>query len=84
MAARDDDAGSGGQTPRGDSRRDRTLLRYLHRELPAAEARRLEAELARDAALAARLAELERLWRGLEPPQVAVPVGEGARLAREA
>jgi hypothetical protein len=51
--------------PRRD---DRRLIRYLHGELPAAEARLLEAELQRDPALTARLVELRRLWSGLQPP----------------
>jgi hypothetical protein len=68
---------------RQDRRQDRRLLRWLHGELAPAEARELEAELGRDSVLRARLAELERLWRGLEPPAVEAPApGEGARLAR--
>ena len=66
-----------------DSDHDRRLVRFLHGELAPVDARQLEAELGRDPALAARLAELERLWRGLEPPAAEPePMSEGARLAR--
>jgi anti-sigma factor RsiW len=72
-----------GHNARKGARRDRRLVRFLHGELAPAESRELEAELGRDPALAARLAELERIWRGLEPPAAEPePMGEGARLAR--
>ena len=50
-----------------DRTAERRLIRYLHGELPAEEVRKLRAELARDPALQARLAELHRLWQGLQP-----------------
>jgi len=62
---------------------DRRLIRYLHGELPVAEVRALRAELARDPALAARLAELDRMWQGLRPPPpTPAPFGYVPRLQR--
>jgi anti-sigma factor RsiW len=62
---------------------DRRLIRYLHGELSAAEVGRLRAELARDPALQARLAELHRLWQGLQPPApTPAPFGYVPRLQR--
>lgn len=50
-----------------DRAADRRLMRYLHGELPAKDVRELRAELAKSPALQARLAELHRLWQGLQP-----------------
>jgi anti-sigma factor RsiW len=62
---------------------DRRLIRYLHGELPTAEVRQLRAELARDPALQARLAELHRLWQGLQvPPPTPAPFGFVPELQR--
>ncbi len=64
---------------------DRRLIRYLHGELPAGEVRRLRAELARDPAMQARMAELHRLWQGLQvPPPTPAPFGFVPRLQRVA
>jgi hypothetical protein len=64
-------------------RTDHQLLRHLHGELTPAEAQELRRQLAADPALAARLAALERTWRGLELPEPAAPPpGWPARLAR--
>jgi hypothetical protein len=64
-------------------RDDTRLLRHLHGELSADEAQRLRCELAANPGLAARLAELETAWRGLElPPPTAPPPGWAARMAR--
>lgn len=66
-----------------DRAADRRLMRYLHGELPADEVRRLRAELARDPALQARLAELHRLWQGLQPsPPTPAPFGYVPKLQR--
>lgn len=62
---------------------DRRLIRYLHGELPPAEVQKLRAELAADPALQARLAELHRLWQGLQaPPPTPAPFGFVPRLQR--
>ncbi len=66
-----------------DRAADRRLMRYLHGELPADEVRQLRAELARDPALQARLAELHRLWQGLQPsPPTPAPFGYVPKLQR--
>ena len=56
----------------------RQWMRLLHGELPADEARRLEAELARDDELRAAYEGLTRAWNGLELPAVEVPAGFSA------
>lgn len=66
-----------------DRAADRRLMRYLHGELPADEVRQLRSELARDPALQARLAELHRLWQGLEAsPPTPAPFGYVPKLQR--
>ncbi len=57
---------------------ERRLMRLLHGELSADEARRLELQLERDGELRAAYRRLARVWNGLELPAVAVPVGFSA------
>jgi anti-sigma factor RsiW len=60
---------------------DNDLIRLLHGELPAGEARDLQVRLLREPELAAAYARLERTWRGLEPPPAApVPPGFTGRV----
>lgn len=62
---------------------DRRLMRYLHGELPAKDVRELRAELAKNPALQARLAELHRLWQGLQPsPPTPAPFGYLPKIQR--
>lgn len=66
-----------------DRAADRRLMRYLHGELPAKDVRELRAELAKDPALQARLAELHRLWQGLQPsPPTPAPFGYLPKIQR--
>lgn len=66
-----------------DRAADRRLMRYLHGELPAKDVRELRAELAKDPALQARLAELHRLWQGLQPsPPTPAPFGYVPKIQR--
>ncbi len=62
----------------------RRLMRLLHGELPAAEARRLEAELERDAQLRSAYRRLAETWEGLELPVSEVPAGFSARVTAAA
>ncbi|HXT22831.1 MAG TPA: hypothetical protein VN923_18940 [Thermoanaerobaculia bacterium] len=66
-----------------DRAADRRLMRYLHGELPAEQVRQLRAELAKSPALQARLAELHRLWQGLQPSApTPAPFGYVPKLTR--
>jgi len=66
-----------------DRAADRRLMRYLHGELPAKDVRELRAELAKSPALQARLAELHRLWQGLQPsPPTPAPFGYLPKIQR--
>ncbi|HEV8241780.1 MAG TPA: hypothetical protein VGS57_20625 [Thermoanaerobaculia bacterium] len=66
-----------------DRAADRRLMRYLHGELPSKDVRELRAELAKDPALQARLAELHRLWQGLQPsPPTPAPFGYVPKIQR--
>jgi len=66
-----------------DRAADRRLMRYLHGELPAQDVRELRAELAKSPALQARLAELHRLWQGLQPsPPTPAPFGYLPKIQR--
>ncbi len=57
------------------------LMRLLHGELPAAEARALRERLSREPELAAAYRRLEGAWHGLEaPPPSAVPPGFAGRV----
>ncbi len=53
--------------------RERRLMRLLHGELPADEARRLERQLERDGELRSAHRRLARAWNDLELPPVEVP-----------
>jgi len=60
---------------------DNDLIRLLHGELPAGEARDLQVRLLREPELAAAYTRLERTWRSLEPPPAApVPPGFTGRV----
>ncbi len=60
---------------------DRQLMRLLHGELPAAEARELSARLAADPELARAYQRLAATWNGLElPPPAPVPWGFAAQV----
>ena len=60
---------------------DIELMRLLHGELPADEARELRARMDRDPSLAAAYARLERAWHGLDlPPAAPAPPGFGPRI----
>ena len=64
---------------------DIELMRLLHGELPAGEARELRARIDRDPALAAAYARLERAWTGLDlPPAAPAPAGFGQRILARA
>jgi len=59
----------------------RQLMRLLHGELPAAEARALAGRLGREPELAAALERLRATWEGLElPPPVPAPPGFATRV----
>jgi anti-sigma factor RsiW len=61
------------------------LMRLLHGELPAEEARALRARLASDPALAAAYRQLEATWQGLSlPPAAPVPPGFAQRILAHA
>lgn len=61
------------------------LMRLLHGELPAEEARALRARLASDPALAAAYRRLEATWQGLSlPPAAPVPPGFAQRVLAHA
>ena len=67
-----------------DDMDDRRLIRYLHGELDAREARELAAQLERDPALRARLERLRVVWEALRPvPPTPVPYGFAQRLQRQ-
>ncbi len=57
---------------------ERRLMRLLHGELPAAEARHLERELEGDAELRAAYRRLAETWERLELPASEVPAGFSA------
>jgi anti-sigma factor RsiW len=60
---------------------EQDLLRLLHGELPADEARALRARVFRDPELAAAYERLERTWDGLSlPPAAPVPPGFAGRV----
>ena len=59
---------------------ERDLMRLLHGELSAADARELEARLAREPELAAARRRLERSWGGLALPAAAAPPGFAGRV----
>lgn len=64
---------------------DIELMRLLHGELPADEARELRARMDRDPSLAAAYARLERAWNGLDlPPAPPAPPGFGQRILARA
>ncbi len=64
---------------------DIELMRLLHGELPADQARGLRARMEREPELAAAYARLERTWTGLElPPAAAAPPGFGQRILAQA
>lgn len=68
-----------------DSRIERDLMRLVHGELPAGEARALRERLAREPELAARHRRLAAVWEGLElPPPSPVPPGFARRVATRA
>jgi anti-sigma factor RsiW len=57
------------------------LMRLLHGELPAEEARELRARMWREPELAEDYRRLERTWSGLElPPAAPVPLGFTGRI----
>jgi anti-sigma factor RsiW len=57
------------------------LMRLLHGELPAEEARALRARIFREPELAAAYAQLEQTWQGLSlPPVSPVPPGFAGRV----
>ena len=57
------------------------LMRLLHGELPAEEARALRARIFREPELAALYARMERSWQGLSlPPASPVPPGFAGRI----
>ena len=57
------------------------LMRLLHGELPADEARALRARMFRDPELAESYAQMERAWEGLSlPPAAPVPPGFTGRI----
>jgi anti-sigma factor RsiW len=60
---------------------DNDLIRLLHGELPAGEARELRERMLREPELAAAHARLERTWNGLElPPAAPIPPGFTGRV----
>jgi anti-sigma factor RsiW len=61
------------------------LMRLLHGELPPDRARELRVRLEREPELAAAMARLERIWKGLAPsPPAPVPLGFALRVAARA
>lgn len=58
-----------------EERDTRDLLRRLCGELDAEQRRRLEARISAEPELRAAAEELERSWRGLEPPTEVAPPG---------
>jgi len=61
------------------------LMRLLHGEMPAGQARLLRGRLEREPGLAAAWARLERTWSGLElPPAAPAPLGFSQRLLVQA
>jgi anti-sigma factor RsiW len=64
---------------------EQDLMRLLHGELPAAEARELRARLESEPALAADYRRLEQAWQGLSlPPAAPVPPGFAGRVMAQA
>ncbi|MEM9292544.1 MAG: hypothetical protein AAGD01_12755 [Acidobacteriota bacterium] len=64
---------------------ERQLMRYLHGELPAAEAVHVEEALRRDPALRQVLDGLESSWSSLQlPPVEPAPLGFSTRIAARA
>jgi anti-sigma factor RsiW len=62
-------------------RTEKDLIRRLHGELPAEQARELDARLDREPELARRYGELRERWEGLVPPPPApVPLGFTGRV----
>jgi anti-sigma factor RsiW len=61
------------------------LMRLLHGEMPAEQARLLRGRLEREPELAAAWARLEKTWSGLElPPAAPAPLGFSQRLLARA
>jgi anti-sigma factor RsiW len=61
------------------------LMRLLHNELPADEARALRARIFREPELEAMYARMERTWQGLSlPPASPVPAGFTGRVMARA
>ena len=61
------------------------LMRLLHGEVPAEQARLLRGRLEREPELAAAWARLERTWSGLElPPAAPAPLGFSQRVLARA
>ncbi len=63
---------------------ERRLMRLLHGELPAAEARRFERELESSAELRSAHRHLAETWEGLELPASEVPAGFSASVMASA
>jgi anti-sigma factor RsiW len=64
---------------------EQDLMRLLHGELPAEEARALRARIFREPELAAAYDRLERTWQGLSlPPASPVPSGFAGRVMAHA
>jgi anti-sigma factor RsiW len=64
---------------------EQDLMRLLHNELPADEARALRARIFREPELQALYARMERAWQGLSlPPASPVPPGFAGRVMARA
>ena len=64
---------------------EQDLMRLLHNELPADEARALRARIFREPELEAAYVRLERTWQGLSlPPASPVPAGFAGRVMARA